>query len=338
MSTRLQGEDRLLAWLRDHQHQSLIGDDAAVVPAGPYAVTVDSQIEGVHFVPGLDPSVLARRLLAVNLSDLAAMGAVPAYAFLALSTPPGFDHERFFLSLLAACRKHGLRLAGGDLARSPGGTVATLTLMGTKSAGGRWLRRGDAVPGHALWLGGTIGESAAGALLVGRGARLAGSRVELPRDGPAVAGDWGPLAGAARHAVRRHLLPEPQLELGAWLGTQAEGAAMDVSDGLARDLHRLCRESGTGAEIDRAALPLSDRFTALCARLGADALALALSGGEDYVLLFTLPDGVEPPAPFGCRRIGTIIRFPRRRRIVLFDGETSRDLPDAGWDHLLKRE
>ncbi|MDP9121108.1 MAG: AIR synthase related protein, partial [Acidobacteriota bacterium] len=98
------GEDRLLAWLRSRLDGSLLGDDAAILPAGgPFAVTVDSQIEGVHFVPDIRPEVLARRLLAVNLSDLAAMGARPAYAFLALSTSPGFAHRPFFRALLAAC-------------------------------------------------------------------------------------------------------------------------------------------------------------------------------------------------------------------------------------------
>jgi thiamine-monophosphate kinase len=326
----VKSEDRLLRWLRHRLAEPLIGDDAAVVPPASYAVTVDSQIEGIHFVPGLDPGLLARRLLAVNLSDLAATGARPAYAFLALSTAPGFDHERFFRALLAACRRYGLQLAGGDLARSPHGTVATLTLLGTKPAGARWLRRSGAAAGHGIWLGGTVGEAAAGRLLIERGARLAGPRVELP----AALGELQGLTAAARRAVRRHLRPEPQLALGAWLGEQRQGAAIaaiDVSDGLARDLHRLCRESSAGAEISAGALPLPDRFAPLCAALGAEPLAIALGGGEDYVLLFTLPPGREPPARFACRRIGTMTR---RRRIRLIQNGESRDLPELGWDHL----
>ncbi len=341
--TPLSGEDRLLHWLRTRLKEPLTGDDAAVLPTvEPFVVTVDSQIEGVHFPPGLDAGVLARRLLAVNLSDLAAMGAAPAYAFLALSAAPGFDHERFFLSLLAACRPHRLRLAGGDLAKSPHGTIATLTLLGTKPDTNRWLRRDGAVPDHGIWLGGTVGESAAGRLLIDRGARLlpstrsarsarstrsAGSKVEIPET---VRG----LAGAAKSAVLRHLLPEPQLALGAWLGEQKESApitAIDVSDGVARDLHRLCRASAVGAEIDAAALPWADRFEDLCKRIEADPIALTLTGGEDYVLLFTLPADLSPPASFACRRIGAITR---RRKIVLIRDGVSRDLPDRGWDHL----
>ncbi len=371
MGRALQGEDRLLHWLRrqlgdlvprrsrfpaDRARAAagagapLIGDDAAVLPAGgPFAVTVDSQVAGVHFVPGLDPAVIARRLLAVNLSDLAAMGAVPAYAFLALTAPPGFDHRRFFRALLAACARHRLRLAGGDLSRGPawppGGAgtagsghlagagpilVATLTLLGRHRRGARWLRRAGAEAGHHLWLGGTVGESAAGRLLIGAGARLAAGKVILP------AGWTGrvrprPLAGAGRRAVRRHLLPQPQLALGHWLARQAAGGAIDVSDGVARDLHRLCAESGVGARIDAARLPLVPGFPALCTTLAVDPLQLAIGGGEDYVLLFTLPAGIEPPARFGCRRIGTITSG---RRLSLVTDGVATELPAAGWDHL----
>jgi thiamine-monophosphate kinase len=310
-------EDRLLRWLRSRLDSPLIGDDAAVLPAGgPFAVTVDSQIAGVHFTPDLDPALVARRLLAVNLSDLAAMGARPAYAFLALAAPPGFDHRRFFRALLAACRRAALRLAGGDLAGSPH-IVATLTLLGKKPPRSRWLRRAGALPGHDLWLGGTVGESAAGRLLIERG--------ELP---PATLP--ATLRRAARRAMQRHILPTPQIDLGLWLGRQREGAAMDVSDGVSRDLHRLCRESAVGAEITAEDLPFAGRFPLLCGTIGADPLALALGGGEDYVLLFTLPPGITPPFA-GCRRIG---RITRTKKIVLRCGGTAAPLPEIGWDHL----
>lgn len=325
-------EDALLHWLRARTGPSEIGHDAAVLPGrGTLAVTVDSQIAGVHFPPELDPAHVARRLLAVNLSDLAATGAEPAWAFLALSAPAGFDHKRFFTSFLAACESWGVELAGGDLAGSPHGLVATLTLIGTRPARGRWLRRSGAAHGHDLWLGGTAGESAAGRRLIDRGARLRGRRVELPDSLPAAP----ELQAAARRAVRRHLLPEPQLALGRWLGRQRQGAVMDVSDGVARDLHRLCHASSAGAEVHAELLPVPDRFAQLCAAIGSDPLALALAGGEDYVLLFTLPPGVSPPERFGCRRIG---RITRARSIALIEGGVSRPLPPLGWDHLEKQE
>lgn len=314
-------ENRLIDWLRRRLLKeaggALIGDDAAVLPAGSFAVTVDHQISGIHFPPGLDPAIVARRLLAVNLSDLAAMGARPAYAFLALAAPAGFDHRRFFTALLAACRRYDLTLAGGDLARHSALT-ASLTLLGTKEESARWLTRSGARPGHALWLGGTIGESAAGRILIA-GAKPNEASASLQR--------------AMRKAIRRHLQPTPQLALGRWLSDQKEGAAMDVSDGLARDLHRLCRASGVGAEVDAAALPFVDRFAMLCQRIGADPLALALSGGEDYVLLFTLPEGITPPDG-QARRIG---RITKGRRLALLREGKHTTLSDAGWDHLAEK-
>ena len=329
MTGRMIGEDQLLGWLRAQAGTSLIGDDAAVLPAdGPFAVTVDSQIAGVHFTPDLDPALLARRLLAVNLSDLAAMGARPAYAFLALSAARGFDHRKFFRALLAACHRAPVRLAGGDLATSPH-TVATLTLLGTKPPEGRWLHRSGAAPGHVLWLGGTVGESAAGGLLIARGARLRTRSIDLPPGLPTA------LHATARRAVRRHLLPTPQIDLGLWLGHQSEGAALDVSDGVARDLHRLCRESAAGAVIDAEELPLADRFHRLCAALTIDPLQLALGGGEDYVLLFALPPDIVPPARFACRSIG---RITRKKQIVLRQAGAVRPLPPLGWDHLSQQK
>lgn len=300
-------EDQLLRRLRSRLGpSSLIGDDAAILSLpGEIAVTVDSQISGVHFIPGLDAAHVARRLLAVNLSDLAAMGAEPSHAFLALSAPPGFDHDRFFDAFTEACRLWKVTLAGGDLARCDQ-IVATLTLIGTKPQGGRWLRRSDAKPGHDLWLGGTVGESAAGRMLIARG------------------------ADENEPAVRRHLMPVPQLDLGRWLGRQSEGAAMDVSDGVAIDLHRLCRESGVGAVIDADVLPLPDRFFDLCKSLSVDPYELALGGGEDYVLLFTLPPGARPA---GCWKIGTILS---EKKIEWIREGRRRELPASGWDHLQK--
>lgn len=325
-----QGEDALVKWLRHRAAAAggtLIGDDAAVLPeAAPWAITVDAQIAGVHFQEGLDPAHVARRLLAVNLSDLAATGAEPAYAFLALAAPDGFNHRKFFRAFLAYCRPLGLELAGGDLARAPQ-LVATLTLLGKKPSEGRWLRRCDAVPGHRLWLGGTVGEAALGLALLKQGARLSGRRVELPASLELTEG----MARAARRAVRRHLLPRPQLELGQWLGSQATGAAIDLSDGLARDLHRLARESDVGAELISEEFPLGPYFGKLCSVLGLDWRALALGGGEDYVLLFTLPRDVKPPDHLSCHPVGQMISGCK---LSLFTQGQHKPLDPLGWDHL----
>ena len=322
------GETELLDWLvrrTSRRGVSWIGDDAAILPPGQWAVTMDCQIEGVHFMPELDPAAVARRLLAVNLSDLAAMGAMPAFAFLALAAPPGFDHRLFFSALTKACDHHALALAGGDLSRHTRVT-AVLTLLGGKPAGGRWLRRGDAGIGEALWVGGTVGEAAIGLALLERGAVVDGGDVRIPdRQGLPDS-----ILEQAIRAVRRQLLPRPQLELGRWLGRRPGGAAIDLSDGLACDLHRLCASSGVGAEIDLMRIPLADGHKRLARALGRDWRDLALAGGEDYVLLFTLPPESRPPDRFDCTRIGRI----SEGGISLLEEGRVKPLAAAGWDHL----
>lgn len=330
--TRAAGEDRVTGWLRRHAAGAggeRIGDDAAFLPAGgPWAVTVDSQIEGTHFQPGLPLPVIARRLLAVNLSDLAAVGARPRYGLLALAAPPGFAHRTFLRAFVAACRRYRLELVGGDLARGPV-ISASLTLAGEPVAR-RWVERRGATPGDGLWLAGTLGESAAGQRLLADGARLEGRAVRLPAGWRRAATR---LKTAARRAVRRHLAPTPQLELGAWLAHRARRAAIDLSDGLAKDLARLCSASGVGAVVDPAALPTPAHFVELSDRLDADPLQLALSGGEDYLLLFTLAPRVRPPEKL----------FPAARKIGVITAEaglqierqgTKAVLSPDGWDHL----
>lgn len=321
------GEDGLVNWLRrtlGSPSRELIGDDAALLHlGGDWALTVDSQIEGTHFLPGLDPAVVARRLLAVNVSDLASVGAVPAYGLLALSAPPGFDYRRFFRALGTKAKRCGIALAGGDLARAPI-VVASLTLLGRRRAA-RWLRRDAARPGDALWIGGTLGESALGRLLLERGARWRNGRVELPSR---LTLD-STTKRAARRAVQRHLQPEPQLDLSAKLVRQRHCACIDVSDGLARDLARLTAASGVGATVNADALPLPPNAARLTTALGAYPLDLALSGGEDYVLLFTLPTTAKAPA--GSVRIGEI---EKRAGLRLRRGGRIETLPAQGWDHL----
>lgn len=339
-------EEGLVAWLRTltsrqrrggarSRQQRLIGDDAATLPNGA-VVTVDQQIEGVHFPAGLPPAVVARRLLAVNLSDIAASGARPSHAFLALAAPREFDHRAFFRALVRACDDYGVALAGGDLALASH-LHLSLTLIGERRPTDAKLGRDSARPGQRLWLGGTLGESALGCELLRRGAHARGSSVVLPAFLPVK----GVLRTAAARAVRRHLLPAPQLELGRWLSARGPGAsiaAIDVSDGLAKDLHRLCAASGVGARLDgdalRAATP--PHFAELAARLEVDPARWVEGGGEDYVLLFTLPKRTSPPRKFGALAIGSTTRT---RGIFVNDPDAApasrqRRLVNAGWDHL----
>jgi len=328
------GEEAFVAWLGRRLPRSPIGDDTAELAArGRLVVTVDQQIEGTHFASGLDLATLGRRLLAVNLSDLAASGARPRWALLALGLPHETDPRPLVEGLLAEAARHGVVLAGGDVAHSPL-LSASLTLLGEKAAGAAPLGRDRARAGHALWLGGPVGESALGCELVLRGAKLRATKAVLFKTK-----DFhlkGRLAVAGRRAVARHLVPEPQLALGAWLAAlgRKAGAVIDVSDGLAKDLRRLCTASGVGAELDlrllrRAVAPLHEE---LAAALTIDPIAVALAGGEDYVLLFTLPEDVAPPPRFGAARVGTITRS---RRVVFLDAAgRPHPLPRLGWDHL----
>lgn len=330
-------EEQLISWLQGLQSRglqpgsalSLPGDDVAILGhgTGSQAITADQQIAGVHVPADLDPAVWARRLLAVNLSDLAAAGAEPTAALSTLAVPPDFDLRRFLRAAVERCRKFGIPLIGGDIARSPT-AVTTMTLIGRRPSRGRWLARNAARPGDSLWLGGSVGTSAAGQRLVARGARLAGNLVSLP----AALKLPTRLLPAARRAVRRHLSPTPQLELGRWLGRRQRAAAIDLSDGLAKDLHRLCAASGVGAEVEQAAIIIDNDLPELAQAVGSDALELALAGGEDYVLLFTLPPRSRPPAEGSSRRIGKITA-EGTVHLVGAAGKIER-LSASGWDHL----
>lgn len=325
----LGSEDRLHTWLRKQlsdQGFERLGDDGAILPAGgPWNLTVDHQIAGVHFPSDLDPARIARRTLAVNLSDLAAMGAQPRFAFLALSCPPTFDTHRFFSALLNACKHYGVELAGGDLARSHH-VAAVLMVVGQLAPRGRWVRRNSGRVEDRLWLGGPVGLAPLGQHLVKRGASFVGRGIDLPR-GLALSPAGQKLA---RRAVRRHLLPRPQLDLGAWLSRRRRAAAIDVSDGLAMDLHRLCRESQVGAEVFTSELPVDPRFDELCSALQLDPLQVLLGGGEDYVLLFAISPRLQPPAIYGCSPLGRLVAG---RRLSLHDVEGTHPLPTLGWDH-----
>ncbi len=325
------GEDRLIAWLAGFAGAGdRIGDDAVLLTLGgrQYAFSVDTQRAGVHIPVDLDPAAAARRLLAVSLSDLAATGAVPRWMLVALGIDDEDAARRFLAALVRAGRRYEIELIGGDTARptTPGRLDASLTVVGKITADGAALTRDAARPDDRLWIGGPIGESALGLDLVRLGARIARRRANLPEGLP------DGLARVASRVLRRHLEPRPQIELGLLLGRRSPaGAAIDLSDGLAMDAARLCRRSGVGCELEEAALALRADARRLAGHLGREPLELVLAGGEDYVLLFTLPPdaGLQHP---GCRPIGRITAQPglRLRRV---DG-TIEPLATGGWDHL----
>ena len=324
-------EDRLTAWLAKLAGSGdRIGDDAALLTVGGrrLALSVDTQRANVHIPSDLDPAAAARRLLGVCLSDLAATGAEPRWALLALGVDDEESARRFLAALVRRGRRYGIELIGGDTARSssPDHLDASLTVIGEVPPGGHPLTRGAGRDGDELWVGGAVGESALGLELVKRGARIVGRKARLPVGIPP------DLARTASRVVRRHLEPRPQLELGTILGRRSPtGAAIDISDGLAVDAGRLCRASGIGCVFDRAAIAPRSDTGRLAAQLRLDPLELVLGGGEDYVLLFTLPANATFSHP-GCRRIGHITSRPGMS-LLRRDGSLD-PLSPEGWDHL----
>lgn len=241
-------------------------DDVAVLEG--LVLTHDSLAEEVHFLSSDPPASVGWKLVAVNLSDLAAKGAEPAGVLLSmvLSDP---DWDRGIIDgIEAACESYGVPLLGGDTISLPPGAPRVYGLTAIGRAGERTPSRSGGEPGDRLWLAGTIGDSAAGLAL------LEGS--------PAVS---GPLIDVFRR-------PIPLLEMGRALAPAAK-ATMDVSDGLLIDLQRLCDASGCGAKIDLESLPLSSAFIAERGS-GREARLFAATGGDDYALLAALPAEVEP--------------------------------------------
>lgn len=320
------GEDRLFDWLRRNvPGGERLGDDAVVLePDGPIAVSVDQQIEGVHFPAGLDPGWLARRLLEVCLSDLAAAGARPRQAMLALAAPPTWPHRRFVAALARALGDHDMELVGGDTSRDDR-VRSALWVLGDRPPGGRFVSRRGAEAGDRLWIGGQPGWSALGRRLAAAGGRPEGRRLSLPKRFQ----EPESRARAARRALRAHLAPQAQLELGRWLGRRRRVAAIDLSDGLALDLHRLCRASGVGARVDPAGLLTDPGLADLAGPLDLPVEDAVLGGGEDYLLLFALPATVEPPKELGVIALGRVTTETE----VLLEG-TGERLPATGWSHL----
>ncbi|HZV81736.1 MAG TPA: thiamine-phosphate kinase [Geobacteraceae bacterium] len=248
-----------------------IGDDAAATlptPGMSLLTTADLLAEGVHFNRDwIDPYTLGRKSLAVNLSDIAAMGGIPRYALLSLAVPEDISLEfldSFTAGFLDQAKRFNVALIGGDTSASRGGLFINVTLMGEQYPE-KIVTRGGARAGDLICVSGTLGDSALGLEALRRGERVTG-------------------------ALGRHLDPEPRVSLGVALADAAIPTAMiDISDGLVADLGHILKLSGNGGRVEIAALPLSAEYRGGCARFGADPYALCLGGGEDYELLFTLP-------------------------------------------------
>jgi thiamine-monophosphate kinase len=318
-----------------------IGDDAAVIdPDGPLVVTTDMLVEGVHFLAGMAADALGYRALAVSLSDLAAMGAAPRWALLAMSVEQAEARwlERFAAGLFELADRHGVALIGGDLTRGP--LTVTVQLIGT-ARGGRFLTRAGGRVGDDVYVTGSLGDAAAGIELLSR--RAAEDHTEDPPFRAREA-DW------ARAALEARLLrPTPRVAEGLALAEVAS-AAIDVSDGLLADLGHILEASGVGATLWLGRMPLSDAFRKCIDNLGRDrienlarrlhcddpadvAVALALTAGDDYELCFTTAPAaaVDTIAGLRCTGIGVIESAPGLR--CLRPDGTSWRPGAAGYDH-----
>jgi thiamine-monophosphate kinase len=293
-----------------------IGDDAAILsvpPGSALVATTDTLVAGVHFPHGSPAASIGHRALAVNLSDLAAMGARPAWALLALTLPEAQEAwlQEFSAGLGALAQEYRVALVGGDTTRGP--LCVTVQLLGLVPADAA-LKRGGARAGDALFVSGTPGDAAAGLALEQR--RLEASRA------------------AAEYLRERFLLPSPRVALGERLREYAS-ACIDVSDGLLGDAGKLAQASGVAVEVLFEALPVSE---ALRATLGDEgARRLALSGGDDYELCFTVPaaniaqlHAQLPPAQWGYARIGSVRAGEGAH--VLRDG-TVMEFSHSGYQH-----
>ena len=293
-----------------------VGDDAAILecPAGAELVAaVDSLVDGVHFPQGSPAASVGHRALAVNLSDLAAMGARPAWALLALTLPQADESwlSEFAAGLAALARAHDVALVGGDTTSGP--LSVTVQLLGHVPRSAALLRSGGRA-GDAVFVSGTPGDAAAGLAI-----------------------EQGRLAAAAEPAAylrERFLYPAPRVALGECLRRYASGC-IDVSDGLLADAGKLARASGCGLEITYGEVPVSE---ALLGAVGEErARELALTGGDDYELCFSVrPAQVArllaevPPQRWGYTRIGTLRESPGAD--VLRDGAVM-SLSHSGYEH-----
>ena len=326
------GERQLLARIRERLENAAqppaavvigIGDDAAVVAPTRNAQTVlttDAQVEGVHFDRRFSgPADIGFRALAVNLSDLAAMGATPRWALLSLAMPADFpvaDVEALVDGLVELARAYGVVVVGGNLTRSPGPLMVDVTAVGEVRPR-RVLTRDRGRAGDELFLSGTIGGAAAGLEI-------------LRSEGP----------GMSRgNCVARYLRPDPRVRLGLTIAqAKAARAAMDLSDGLADAAHQIAEASGCGVEIDAGALPIEPAAREWWVNAGVDPVNAALSGGDDYELLFAVPRAwrgrlrharsrvADPP----LTRVGVLTKDPGAR-VLLRNG--ARETLPGGFEH-----
>jgi len=333
-----------------------IGDDCAVLSwtkRERMLVTTDMLVEDRHFIrKSVAAADLGYKSLAVNLSDIAAMGGRPKWALLSIGIPMGVSIlwlDDFFKGWRTAARPSGVHLVGGDTTRTPGGIVINVVVIGLVRAGSEKFRSA-ARPGDVIAVTGNLGDSGGGLRILldregksrsaGEGPEIiflsrSGGRTLFPVDGYADRDE--------ARLVRAHMRPRPHLEEGEWIAGQAGvRAMMDVSDGIDSDIRRIMEQSGVGAAIDLNRLPVSAELRRMAERRGFDAVETAAAGGEDYCLLVTVEQGSFDKVAAGFKRrfgrplaaIGTIRSASYGLRY--FKGTRRAELRSRGFDHFFQ--
>lgn len=371
---------RLRAQTRSRKHSSRvvtgIGDDAAVISQlanRDVVISTDLLIEGIDFYRDAAPAhLLGHKALAVSLSDIAAMGARPLWSLLSIGMPTAIwqNHfkEEFFAGYFELADNFGVTLTGGDVSEAKEAIVIDSIVLGEVPTGAAVTRSG-ARPGDQIFVTGDLGAAAAGLKLIEMGARLGETGlISLPR--PAQRGSshgsepgaeaTGPLQGsrptvsegvhvgvdnaelkAIETLLLRQLRPLPRVGWGIVLGEEGLATAMiDISDGLSSDVAHLCDASDTGGLIDSSALPINPDVTMLCGRRALDPLMLALHGGEDFELLFTVKREDVPRLPkrvdgVAISRIGEVT--DQRGTVRIAEKNRVWDLQPGGFEHFKEK-
>lgn len=269
-----------------------IGDDCAVIPQATgreSLISTDMLIEGTHFLlEDISPYRLGWKSAAVNISDIAGMGGRCTGSFLSFALPEGLQKEwmdEFIRGYKEISARYGCPLLGGDTTSSPDRLCISVSVLG-ECALGSSRKRSDACEGDLICVTGPLGDSGCGLQIILQG---------IERD------------AAALTLIERHYLPQPRIEEGARIAaTPGAHAMMDISDGIASDLRHILDASGKGAVIDTRSLPMSAEMKEVCTRQGWDPLRLALCGGEDYELLFTISEAGEKALDIEHHVIGRI--------------------------------
>jgi thiamine-monophosphate kinase len=305
-----------------------IGDDVAVLSVEGdqwLLATVDCQVEDVHFLRrAITPAQLGQRALAINLSDLAAMGGRPLFALVSLGLPASLDVvwvEELYHGLGLEAARHGVAIVGGNMTRSPGGIWIDVTVLGQVRRDEVVLRSG-ARPGDLVLVTGQLG------------AAVAGLRLLLDPELTRVVGDPGP-------ALTRHFTPTPRLaEAGVIARSRQATAMIDLSDGLSSDIGHICEQSGVGVRLWAAALPIAPAARAIAAARGEPPWNIALAGGEDYELCFTAPPAAAASLAAAIQEqtgaqvtvVGEILPAEAGRWLCLPEGDAI-PLVARGWEH-----